>query len=163
MTEKTFCLRTFFVKYFRFHIIFYVKIITQAWKKSPLSFSAAPSLPPQRIDVLASPPFWKSVRSLNLPTAEGWGGKGGGVVRCTLCLAVFSYRVATVLLSNLGSKNNSLIKVHTSLLHLGIITSLPLNYVTLVNLYISREKPQGLHSSMQTLRCHQLLFSNILW
>ena len=160
MTEKTFCLRTFFVvKYFRFHVIFYVKIRTQAWKKSPLSFSAAPSLPPQRIDVLASPPFENLLGASTSPQQTD----GGGGVRCTLCLAVFSYRVATVLLSNLGSKNNSLIKVHTSLLHLRIITSLPLNYMTLVNLYISREKPQGLHSSMQTLRCHQLLFSNILW
>ena len=156
MTEKTFCLQTFFVVISRY---FLCKNYNPGLKKVTPLFLSSPLPPPSKNWRSGKPPFENLLGASTSPQQK----EGGGGVRCTLCLAVFSYRVATVLLSNLGSKNNSLIKVHTSLLHLRIVTSLPFNYMTLVNLYISRERPQGLHSSMQTLRCHQLLFSNILW
>ena len=40
-------------------------------------------------------------------------------------------------LSNLDSKNNSLIEVHRAFLHWGVITSSPFDEVTLINLHIS--------------------------
>ena len=50
-------------------------------------------------------------------------------------LFISSYR--GLLLPNLGSKNNSLIEFHRTLLQVGVVTSLLFNHVTLINLYIS--------------------------
>ena len=51
-------------------------------------------------------------------------------------LFISSYRGAIVI--NLGSKSNSVIEVDRVLLHWVVVMSLPLDHVTLINLYISR-------------------------
>ena len=67
MTEKYFCLSTFFlIKYFRFRFIFYIKIATTSLKKSP------PLFPP--------PFLFENVVGGSTPAQTE---RGGGVV-CTL-------------------------------------------------------------------------------
>ena len=50
-------------------------------------------------------------------------------------LLISSYR--GLLLLNLNSKSNSVIEVDWTLLHWGVVTSLPYDHETLINLYIS--------------------------
>ena len=71
--DKHFCLQTFFVsKYFRFYLIFNVKIAT------PL---LTPSFPPSplKLEVVSGLPFWKFGRWFN-PPAERVGGAHYGTV-----------------------------------------------------------------------------------
>ena len=59
-----------------------------------------------------------------------------------------------LLLSNLGSKKNSLIEAHGTLLHWGVI-SLPFDQVILINLYISSYnktiRATFIHANVETI------------
>ena len=102
MTEKHFCLSTFFViKYFRFYCIFYVKTAKPLNKVSPLFLSNLPL----KIEVLSSlPPFWKFGRRVKTPSpshpSSGRGGEGGVCALCLICSYVRVWKTPCIFMFN---------------------------------------------------------------